>query len=283
MVGGKGVQLESTSGVQADLFLCLDVAAGATEASVRMASGIDPNWLSEQWLRTVDERFFHPTQQSVVTRRRSYWMDLILEEQPATTPLDQTTARMLAAEAARQFERLLPPKDKALHSLLARIQWLSHAMPDASLPVLEPDFLGTFLVDWCAGRRGLDEVKQLPWKSLVDSLLTAEQHRTLDQQAPESVTLPTGRTVLLDYHPGKSPILAARIQDFFGWTSSPKLAGGRVPLTLHLLAPNQRCQQITDDLASFWKNTYPVVRKELRGRYPKHAWPENPVDVSTGS
>jgi ATP-dependent helicase HrpB len=277
MVGGKGVQLESSSGVQSELFLCLDVAGGGVDASVRMASGIEPTWLTEQWLRTADERFFHPTQQSVVARRRTYWLDLMLDEQPVTTPLDLATASMLATEAARQIERLLPPKDKSLHSLISRIRWLSQAMPDVGLPKWEPESLASSLADWCVGLRSLAEVKQLPWKSYVDSLLTVEQRRILDSEAPESVTLPTGRTVFLEYQPGKPPILAARIQELFGWSSTPKLAGARIPLTLHLLAPNQRCQQITDDLASFWKNTYPIVRKELRGRYPKHDWPENPL------
>jgi ATP-dependent helicase HrpB len=71
-------------------------------------------------------------------------------------------------------------------------------------------------------------------------------------------------------------VLAARIQDLFGWKATPRIAGGKVPLTLHLLGPNQRPQQVTDDLASFWQNTYPQVRKDLRRRYPKHAWPEDP-------
>lgn len=151
-------------------------------------------------------------------------------------------------------------------------------MPEAGLPKLDETFLSSFLVDWCSGLRSMTEVKQLPWSSLVNSLLNNEQRRVLDQHAPESITLPTGRSVLLGYESGAAPILAARIQEFFGWSSTPKLAGGRIPLTLHLLAPNQRCQQITDDLASFWKNTYPVVRKELRGRYPKHDWPEDPLN-----
>lgn len=277
MVGGKGVQLDTKSGVQSELFLCLDVDGGSAEANVRMASGIERGWLGDRWLQVADQRFFHPTQQSVVTRRRLYWMDLVLEEQPSETPLDQHTAEILAAEAARQFERLLPPKDKPLHSLLARVRWLSESMPDARLPKMDESFLSAFLADWCVGHRSLAELKQFPWMTIVHSMLTPEQRRTLDQQAPESLTLPAGRSVLLTYESGKAPILAARIQDFFGWTETPKLAGGRIPLTLHLLAPNQRCQQITDDLASFWKNTYPVVRKELRGRYPKHDWPENPA------
>lgn len=277
MVGGRGVVLDSNSGVKSELFLCLDVDAGGSEASVRGASGIDAEWLDGELIREVDERFFHPTQQSVVTRRRIYWIDLMLSETPIATPLDDETAEMLSQEASKQFEKLLPPKDKELHSLLGRIRWLEQAMPDAELPKLEGPTIAAALKDWCLGKRALDELKQLPWKSLVDSLLNSEQRRLLDQAAPDSIKLPTGREVFLQYEPGKSPILAARIQEFFGWKSTPLLAGGRVPLTLHLLAPNQRCQQITDDLASFWKNTYPTVRKELRGRYPKHDWPENPA------
>ncbi len=276
LVGGKGGQLESDSGVRSELFLCLDVDAGCTEAKVRIASGIQPEWLDESWLRVTDERFFNPTQQAVTTRRRTYWIDLVLNEQPVATPLDEQTASMLAQEAAKQFDRLLPAKDKHLHSTLARIRWLAESMPEAGLPKMDPEWLAHVLTDWCVDRRSIAEVKQLPWKSLIDGLLTAEQKRQLDQQAPESMTLPSGRTVLLDYEPGRAPVLAARIQELFGWANTPKLAGGRVPLTLHLLAPNQRIQQITDDLASFWKNTYPKVRKDLRGRYPKHDWPEVP-------
>jgi ATP-dependent helicase HrpB len=81
----------------------------------------------------------------------------------------------------------------------------------------------------------------------------------------------------LQYQEGKPPILAVRIQEIFGWTETPRLAQGRVRILLHLLAPNHRPQQITEDLASFWKNGYPLVRKELRGRYPKHNWPDDPL------
>ncbi|MFM8933878.1 MAG: ATP-dependent helicase C-terminal domain-containing protein, partial [Gemmataceae bacterium] len=89
-------------------------------------------------------------------------------------------------------------------------------------------------------------------------------------------TLPSGNSVGLSYEPGRPPVLAARIQELFGWKETPRIAQGRVRLLLHLLAPNYRPQQVTDDLASFWNNTYQQVRKDLRGRYPKHAWPEDP-------
>lgn len=278
MVGGKGVKLENSSGVrEAELFLCIDIDAGAGEASVRQASGIEPEWLPIEHLRQSDDRFLHPTQGTVITRRRTYWMDLVIEETPIATPLDETTADLLAGAAIQNWHKVLPSNDKSLNSWLGRVSWLLEAMPDSGLPSLRPEDLRASIQQWCYGLRSIEELKQLPWRSLLESLLDANQRRLLQQNAPESFTLPSGRVVLLQYESGKPPILAARIQEFFGLAETPRIAGGRVPLLLHLLAPNMRCQQITDDLASFWKNTYSVVRKELRIRYPKHAWPETPM------
>ncbi len=279
MVGGRGVKLESSSGVrEAELFLCIDLDAGTGEASVRQASSIAPEWLPIEHLRQSDDRFMHPTQGTVVTRRRTYWMDLIIEETPIATPLDEATANLLASAAIQQWQKVLPTNDKHLNSWLSRVRWLAEAMPDSGLPSLAPQDLKEPLQQWCYGLRSVDELRQLPWRSLLEGLLEAQHRRLLQQNAPEQFTLPSGRSVLLQYELGKPPILAARIQEFFSLAETPRIAGGRVPLLLHLLAPNMRCQQITDDLASFWKNTYSVVRKELRVRYPKHAWPENPLD-----
>lgn len=100
--------------------------------------------------------------------------------------------------------------------------------------------------------------------------------RDIDRLAPATWTLPKGRATPIAYEAGKPPVLAARIQEFFGLRETPRIADGRTTLLLHLLGPNYRPQQVTSDLASFWQNTYPQVRKELRRRYPKHAWPEKP-------
>jgi ATP-dependent helicase HrpB len=89
--------------------------------------------------------------------------------------------------------------------------------------------------------------------------------------------MPSGSRIALQYEEGRPPVLAVRIQEVFGLADTPRVGGGRAKVLLHLLAPNYRAQQVTDDLASFWANTYPVVRKELRARYPKHAWPEDPL------
>ena len=113
------------------------------------------------------------------------------------------------------------------------------------------------------------------WKSL----LTQAQRSALEREAPERLTVPSGSSIALAYEAGKPPVLAVRIQEIFGLKQTPRIAGGRVRVLLHLLGPNYRPQQITDDLESFWKNTYAEVRKELRRRYPKHAWPEDPTSA----
>ncbi len=280
MVGGRGVKLDTGSKVrQSELFVCVDVDAGGAEASVRQASGIDRNWLNPQHLSSQDERFVHPSTGQVLTRRRTYWFDLMLDETPIATPLDEETATLLAKSAAQNWHKVFPTNDKSLNSYLGRARWLAHALDDASWPDLSDAGLQSHLPMWCAGQRDLDAIRNLPWRSLIEQLLTSAQRGQLVKEAPESFTLPNGRTVLLTYEADKPPVLAARIQDFFGLADTPRVAGGKVKLLLHLLAPNNRCQQITDDLASFWKNTYSEVRKQLRGRYPKHKWPENPMEI----
>ncbi|MCR9291845.1 MAG: ATP-dependent helicase HrpB [bacterium] len=279
MVGGRGVKLAAGSGVtRGDLFLAIHVDGRGSEAQVRMASAIDDAWLPGNLLSEEIHRFFNPTTGSVVSRERTCWHDLVIREQPISTPDDEETAQLLAEQLAKNFNRLLPAKDKQLHAWIDRVNWLNAAMPELQLPSLAPTDLPQLLAPYCYGIKSIAEAKKIPWKPTLMGLLDQHQRTQLEQHAPESYQLPTGRTVLLRYETGKPPVLEARIQEFFGLLDTPKIAGGRIPLLLHLLAPNGRCQQITDDLRSFWENTYPVVRKELRGRYPKHKWPENPCD-----
>ncbi len=109
------------------------------------------------------------------------------------------------------------------------------------------------------------------------SLLDYPQQQQLDELAPASLGIPTGQQVRLDYHAENGPVLAAKLQALFGWTQTPTIANGRVPVLIHLLSPAQRPLAVTTDLHSFWHNAYPEVRKDMRGRYPKHPWPENPL------
>jgi ATP-dependent helicase HrpB len=150
-------------------------------------------------------------------------------------------------------------------------------MPGLDLPELDAAALRSLLEVACQGCRGVAELRQRPLLDLLRSTLPHAQARRLDELAPESIRVPSGSQIRLRYEPGRPPILAVRIQEVFGWRETPSVAAGSVAVLMHLLGPNFRPEQITDDLASFWRTTYPRVRKELRARYPKHAWPEDPT------
>ncbi|MEQ1894787.1 MAG: ATP-dependent helicase C-terminal domain-containing protein, partial [Planctomycetota bacterium] len=110
--------------------------------------------------------------------------------------------------------------------------------------------------------------------------LTFEQQKALAREAPETLPVPSGSLIRLTYEPGRAPVLAARIQELFGLAETPRVARGRIGVLLHLLAPNHRPQQITDDLASFWNGAYHTIKAELRRRYPRHAWPDDPWNAT---
>jgi ATP-dependent helicase HrpB len=149
-------------------------------------------------------------------------------------------------------------------------------MPELDLPALDDDQWKSWLPEICAGHRSFAELRSVDLATWTLHRLSHRQRQAIDREAPERLPVPSGNKIALHYEFGRPPILAVRIQELFGLTDTPRIAGGRVGVLLHLLAPNHRPQQVTDDLRSFWTNTYPVVRKELRARYPKHAWPEDP-------
>lgn len=276
MVGGRGVRLADYSAVdQAELFVCLDVEGSQGEALVRQASAVRREWLPEQLLKTCVDVFFDEDKQQLTARRRVLWDDLVLEESPASLPQGDATTQALAAAASEHWERAFPSDNDAVANFVARVRFLSQAMPELKLPSFSDVELKELLPDLCAGRRSLEELRRAPWLDFLRGALSYPQQQTLDREAPERLPVPSGNRITLDYSLGR-PVLAVKIQELFGLAETPRVAGGRVAVLLHLLAPNMRPQQITDDLNSFWNNTYQQVRKDLRGRYPKHAWPEDP-------
>ncbi len=278
MVGQRGVRLSPRSLVTtAELFLCIDVDGAASDAIVHQASAVERKWLPPELLRTADELFFHPSQRQVTARRRTYWDDLLLDESPAQVPQSDEAAELLFQAAVPQWDRVFPGGDDVLTTFINRVRSLSSWMPEAGLPSLDHDQLHSVLRELCRGRRSFAELQKAPWLAAVQGLLSYEQLRLLDREAPERIAVPSGNRIRLEYEPGRPPVLAVRIQEVFGLRQTPRIAAGRVPVLLHLLAPNMRPQQVTDDLESFWANTYEVVRKELKRRYPKHSWPEDPL------
>jgi ATP-dependent helicase HrpB len=277
MVGGRGVRLAAGSGVMApELFVCVDVDAGGVETLVRQASAVQRDWLPPELLATRVEVGFDAETERVSARRRLYFEDLVLEETPAALPADEETARVLAAAAAGRLERVLPAAESPAGGYLTRVRCLREWLPELDLPPFDEAQLRELLPWLCHGCRSFADLRDAGWLGAVQGKLTHAQRQAVEREAPERLEVPSGSRLTLRYEVGRPPVLAVRIQEVFGLRDTPRVAAGRVPVLLHLLAPNHRPQQVTDDLASFWTNTYPQVRKELRARYPKHAWPEDP-------
>jgi ATP-dependent helicase HrpB len=281
MVGGRGVRLAESSAVRdASLLLAVDVDRGKSEALVRQASAVDRAWLPAEHLAIRTEVEFDPQPQRVIARRRVYWEDLLLEETPAALPDGDAAAGILAAAAAESFDAVFPWDDPVTADYVNRLRCLAAWMPELELPALDAAGLRALLPLVCRGCRSFDEVRKAPWLAGVQGLLAPQQRQAVEREAPERIEVPSGSRIKLHYEPGKPPVLAVRIQEVFGLLETPRIARGRVAVLMHLLAPNMRPQQITDDLANFWKTTYHQVRKDLRRRYPKHAWPEDPYQAT---
>jgi len=282
LVGGRGVRLDTSRVRGEPLFLAVDVDDASGEVGVRLASAVDRAWLdleplARANLATADELVYHPSRRQVEARRRTLWMDLVIDETPVPIADADAAAALLAHEAVACLDRVLPAADSAAGSFLARGRWLATALPELQLPVLDDAALAALLPAICAGLRALDDVRQADWLPHLQALVGHDRVAEIERLAPTHIDLPTGKRHRLLYDPGGPPVLAVRIQELFGVVDTPRIAAGRVPVLLHLLGPNHRPQQVTGDLASFWRTTYPTVKKELRRRYPKHAWPDDPL------
>jgi ATP-dependent helicase HrpB len=278
LVGGRGVRLDAASRVRGEpLFLAVDVDDAGGEVRARLVSAVDRSWLPPELLDAREELFFNPTRGQVEARLRTYWVDLIIEETPIAISDAAAASDLLAREARQQLDRYLPAADSAAGSLLARVRWLAVARPELELPTFDAAELASLLRDVCRGLRSLDELRTADWLPALQARVGYDMLSEVDRLAPADLALPNGNRHALAYEPGKAPVLAVRIQELFGTPETPRINGGRSPVLLHLLGPNHRPQQVTSDLASFWANTYPEVKKELRRRYPKHAWPDDPL------
>lgn len=281
MVGGRGVRLARESAVvEPDLFVAADLDAGRpgerSEALVRLASAVEREWLAPETLREADEVAFDPERGRVVGYRVTRYRGLELDRREVPAGSEEA-ARVLARAAAADLEGALALDDPDVASLLDRVRFLRRWAPELELPELGRGALLELLPALAAGRRSFAELRRAPLAATLRGRLAYPQLQALDREAPERLPVPSGSRIRLAYRGEEPPVLAVRIQELFGLTETPRVARGRVPVLLHLLAPNMRPQQVTDDLAGFWARTYPEVRKELAGRYPKHHWPEDPL------
>ena len=284
--GGSAV-LDPVSVVQEPLLLlALDAeerrSARGTEVRVRVASAIEPEWLLDLFperLRDEDGLVFNEESERVERLSRLAYGALTLEEHRVPTePSEAAEAVLAEAIRARGLDSLVG--QEVLSALRARLELATTALPAGPWPLTDEGALAGLLA---RGRRSLAEVRQIDLGRELLGTLPPRQAALLAQELPERISLPGGRSVAVHYAPGQPPWIASRLQDFFGLHSGPTLAGGRIPLVLHLLAPNQRAVQVTQDLTGFWSRHYPALRRELSRRYPRHSWPEDPLRAAPPS
>lgn len=277
LVGGAGaVLLHPEQLGQEELLLAVELAAARrgerAEHRVTVAMPVLASWLT---LRTERALTLDPERGVITATRRAMFEDLVLDERPDPEAPSAEALTALLSEAARAApERALNLDDDA-RAFLERLRCLADWMPELELPTFED--LGPLIDELCVGRRSFAELRRVELVEEIRARLGFQKSRLLDEYAPQRLEVPSGAMARVSYTRGQSPVLSARIQQLFGMRETPRVAGGRVPVLVELLSPAQRPIQLTKDLASFWSNTYHEVRKEMRGRYPKWAWPEDPL------
>ncbi len=291
MVGGHGAALHPASAVlDAELIVAIGIEAGRRGGThgdhvIRIAAALQRDELATE---TRLETRFDVNRLAVEQRVVVHHHGLTIAERQAGKLADEGVVVAVLAEAAlADPDRAFALDDDAL-ALLNRLRWLAWVMPELELPELQE--LGhasadtdaasptsVFVQSLCSGRRSFAELRKAPIAAAIRKHIGRAGIQALERHAPPTLLLAAGGTGRLSYEPGQPPVLRARIQHLFGTVELPLLGGGRQAVVVHLLAPNDRPAQVTSDLAGFWAGAYLAVRRDLRGRYPKHAWPEKPT------
>jgi ATP-dependent helicase HrpB len=278
LANGRLAKLSEQSVVHEPMLM---VAVDAEEqagrgAIVRWASAVTENMLLElpgDAVEMREELVWASERERVESVASMRLGAIVLDESRSAAAPSPETARVLAGAAREHPTRFL--KSEAALRLAARLALLAEHYPKAGLAPNPELALEHALATAAENARSFAELEALDWLSLVTAELSPEQRRLLEEETPERVRLGGGRSVNVSYRSGQAPFVESRLQDFFGAARGPHILGGRVPLTLHLLAPNQRAVQVTTDLAGFWERHYPAIRRELMRRYPRHSWPED--------
>ncbi len=285
MTNGRGALFIHPDPMASEPYLVIpDLDAGAQWARIDLAAPISRENIEDLYadqIVTVEAIAWDKQTASVRASRQWRLGSLVLSEQALSKP-DPTLVAGALLDGVRQAGVETLAWTPALHQWRTRVGFLKRIDgPDSSWPDLSDAALSQSLERWLGpylqGLTTLDRAQQVDLSQPLQSLLTWEQKRDLDRLAPTHFTVPSGSTIRIDYETADLPVLAVRLQEMFGCTETPRVAGGKVPLLLHLLSPAKRPVQVTQDLAGFWTGSYHAVRKELRGRYPKHHWPDDPL------
>jgi ATP-dependent helicase HrpB len=287
LANGRGAHFaEVQSLARQELIVAVDLDDRERDARILLAAPVSREALMrhfEDRLERIDSVEWSPRDQAVIARRITRLGAVVLEEKPLTDPpADAARAAMLKGIRELGLDAL--PWTRDARDLQARIEFVRRTLPDSGeWPAVDDATLAasldTWLAPWLDGITRRDHLARLSLTDALRALLSWEQQRRLDELAPTHLEVPTGSRIRIDYLDESAPALSVRLQEVFGLQESPRIGGGRVPITFKLLSPAQRPVQVTRDLASFWRGAYADVRKDLRGRYPKHYWPENPLEA----
>ena len=283
LANGRGARLpEWEIRLRQPLLVAATLDAGEGEGLIYLAASLRADMLLSIMpghIKSAEEVRWHAEQQIVVARRVERLGALVLD----STPLKQADPEKLRAAMLDGVRRMgletLPWTDEA-RQWQARVLSMRQWFPQESWPDVSEVTLAATFDDWLGpyldGLSRRDHLGRLDMLSILKSQLDWKQTQQLDSDAPTHLTVPSGSHLKLEYHPGESPVLAVKLQEMFGLADTPCIARARVPVTLHLLSPARQPIQVTQDLHGFWERTYAEVKKELKGRYPKHPWPDDP-------
>jgi ATP-dependent helicase HrpB len=282
LANGRGARLADDSALVGEPWLvAIDLRHDARDSRILAAVPFDPDRLEEEFPgRFARERVqrWNAANGRVEAFEETRFGAIVLARRSVATNPDDALPALLAAVRDGGLDRL--PWSDAARVLRRRIESLREWCPELGLPDVSDAALLAALDDWLApalaGRTRLDALRAEDLSHALSMRLDPAQRRALDEHAPTHVRVPSGQQRAIAYAPGEPPVLAVRLQELFGLGATPRIAKGRVPLTLHLLSPAGRPIQVTTDLDGFWRRTYPEVKKELKGRYPRHPWPDDP-------
>lgn len=284
---GRGAMIPQLQPLSNESYLvAIELDDQGVDSRIHLAASVDIEELMQLAqdglpIEEQDVVVWDPAAQAVRARKQLRLGALILKEGSLADPDPDLILQALMEGIIDQGLKPLP-WSKTATQLRQRLMFM-HRLEPAEWPDVSNQALLDSAMDWLAphlyGNRSINDLKNLQMTSILESMLSWDQRRELDALAPTHLVVPSGSRIPIDYSDVSAPVLAVRLQEMFGLERTPKLGRERVPLTIHLLSPAQRPVQVTWDLASFWCNTYFEVRKDLKGRYPKHYWPDNPLEA----
>ncbi|NKD77194.1 ATP-dependent helicase HrpB [Haematospirillum sp. H1815] len=268
-----------------DFLVVMDLDGQGANGRIFLAAPLERQDLESLFADSIEEQTitcWDPRTGSVLSRVQQRLGALVLGEK-VNNALDSHTAALVMAEGIRQTGLHCLPWDKQSQQFRARVTFLAQQdkdnwpdMTDAGLL----DSLSDWFVPFANGLTRLEHLKRLDLLSALTAMLSWTQRQQLERAAPSHFTVPTGERIPLDYTSGEIPVLSVRIQQLFGCRTHPSTGESMIPLTVHLLSPAGRPLQITRDLPGFWTGSYPAIRAEMRGRYPRHPWPDDPLTAT---